>query len=78
MIAGMLETMLITKTHMKLPSSGSWLFCTHTYAVIVVGKDETVIAAAGFRRKQRFGYIEFEISVSHPVEMSNRLLNIGI
>ena len=46
MIAGMLETMLITKTHMKLPSSGSWLFCTHTYAVIVVGKDETVIAAA--------------------------------
>lgn len=23
-----------------------WLFCTHTYAVIVVGKDETVIAAA--------------------------------
>lgn len=46
MIAGMLETMLITKTHMKLPSSGSWLFCAHTYAVVVVGKDETVIAAA--------------------------------
>ena len=38
--------MLITETHMTLPSPGGWLSCTRTYAVIVVGKDETVIAVA--------------------------------